>query len=1153
MAQLIFDESLAAQESMLSAGPTPEQEQEDLVFDDKLAAEEAFQSAPAPEGVSPEGITYSDSMRELLGIPPKEEEAPTPTTEVAEPTVTPREEPEQIEAPNIEGADQAAIDTTNPLLRGTLRLGGAQVDPEAAGAGAETAVHRLKLGGEFMLLGAAELADFMSKLNNFATGGNIFEGEVFGDFEIPDMELNGIKINGPELASLTRESIVAAYGAAGFPEELEEIRDVGDIGVKLFAGNVGPALPIQLARSATKGILRNADEAADFVAGLTNKYLKTEIGISISGATAGTAAAAISGDDLQEKVAIAEMANLGGIGLHVIFDIAPTMAVARKLLKKKNEAKKFMEDGAAYDMAEEEVNKFIASMVTPEDLPAVRERMRIVREIQEVYPDFKPTVGNIIGSEESRKVQRLTDSASWEKATAQFNKTKASMDRMITALTTVSDPSQQVKIAAALKLFSKETSTHIVRMQDEIARLEESARRINTPGFKATRSGKEIRESIEVLKKQHRGLRDDLYAAIDPEDTVRFVPGTLLQKIEDLSNVKKGDRIIPKGEKGEGVTYLKETLPDTVRELRQRGVEDGLEYITFTELHNLRKQLGTRISNIARNEPTSNVPNVLTDIKAEIDVLIANKMISGDKNVAARFKQALEFYENEYLPTFIQGVNGKLLKRDTTNDFSVAAEDVGDKFWRPGQKTQNLEKFNETFALERKEKLGKWSNEATELAMDLARGNLKTHALQTLDDLLLKKPNTRPLDVLKEWKATFRGALNTFDDIADDVAKIEREMTDLESIRFARNDKITELNSEIIAKYADADASELIPKLFAGTPEETGRRLQDIFRASAKKGVDDFDERFPTSVDMTAKEVAPLLHAVKEGMMQHMLKRSYDADLGHTKWQTFDNFLNKSHPEHLKQVFTEKEIAGMHDFRDALKLMGNETKPVTKAELNKLKEVFDNLGFAPASVLSRYYSHQLGKVGGLYLVVDGATRIFTKVADKHFKQAYEAAMYDLDGLEKVLKHVGSKEAEDTAKALREGLNGKFKKVTNASKKAVQDFIADFFTQHKALAGFRLFETIEDVQQDTIGDLSQNYMLMNDDKTEQPSRMGINLNEGVTNEDLDKELEEFKQKRIEARTPSVDEEGLRTIVITRGIPQEELAKEPITETFNFGGE
>lgn len=1192
MADLIpFDEKEAVRQNVSAASES------DLIpFDDAEAERQArFGSAANLERFSrEEGIQLDPEFERLLGIEPEQaeivEERPTPAGSSAERSRILPKSPEDL-AGEEERRKREKEERLKPnfMLQGRERLGiSSAVEAEEE---IEDLGHTVKLAGERMIMSTAELADFITAVGDFFTIGEPLTAESFEALSEEQklalqftLGIDGEDITNPEtLAQKTRETIEAAYGAIGVTPELEPIQGTGDIATSLLASNIGPGLVANVLKSGVKNLAKVGPSLLTgpprpTPANITDDFLKTELKIGSTGAAVGTTAAALETGDLEEKKAIAEMANIFGIGGHVLLNLSPTLGVAKALARKKKEAEEFLEGGSAYDMAADKVNKFIADLVPPEEVAAVRKRMDLVRSVQRIYPDFKPTVGNIIGTEESRSLQRLTDSVAFDKATNQYFATRRAVDQMIKDMSEITDPSQRATIANALNVYSREASSYITTLQDEIVSLEEKARSVNTFGFKASDSGQAIREQLKTLRKQYAEVRDQMFNDVDPNDTVRFLSSPLNTKIKAMTESGDLDRIIDKDDPG--FKFITKSLPQFIKKKANRSESGDPAFLTFREIHEIRKTLGNKARKISRSNPESNMPNVLTDIKNELDRIVDAKMISGDKDVANRFEDANRFYREEFRPRFIEGTGGKLQELTQRNDFAVRTDDIGDKFWRPGNKEQNLEEFNNIFSVENiGNNLGKFADETSVAAVETARNNLRQHALNTLDDAMQKRKGSKPLDVLKEWKQTYRGALNTFEDVADDVARVEQDLIDFEVQKFSRNTQIKEINDRIIAKFAETDPSQLIPDLLKGSPEETARRIDDMRAAAAGAGARDFDlsGRFPGVQLGSAEDEVKFMRALKDNVRHHLMAQSYDSNLGTVKWQKLDNLINNTKKEHLSEIFTKEELSGIEEFKEAVKLMGDETKPVRPVELNRLKQTFDSLGFSPASVLSRYYSAQLGKVGPTYLIADGLTRFFTKASDVHFKKAYEAALYDLEGLENVLRHVGSKEAADTAKSFRTSLATVAGTVTDRSAKAVRAKIKQMMNGNNLLSGFKIEQALEEAEAGVAGDLAYNYLLMNDDLTTQPSRVVVDFMDEPEDDDIEGlgfdggDTTEDGTPLPAQGTPDVEEpaadisgpqsvqsaattvQGAARDLQSFATEQEALSREPITQTINLGEE
>lgn len=975
------------------------------------------------------------------------------------------------------------------------RLLGTNLAPQVAGGAAPSAksidpegedfAHTVKIFGQQAILSSGEFVDFIRKAHNWSQ----FQG-----YAIPDLEIDGEVVD-----QASFEDIAKSIATLGGTTDIEEGRGAFDTWTKLAGQNLGPA-------GIMSAGLKVARKAADISKSVL-PFLKEEFKLSVIGATSGTFGGIFFGDDEKSTEEMTQLFNIAGIMAPTLLQALP-INIARKVVKNAKNNPIFDREGAL-ELAEGEVNKHLASLVPPEAMADVEERMALVREIQKTEPDFLPSNGVLIGTEESMMTQRVVDANNYEFATSQYLRTKKAVERMTARLEKDPNSEDSVRIASALRIYASETESFLQASSARIVALEEDLRNVADPAFSSSKNGKVLRKQYDEVREVYKAQRDNLYNMVDPLGEVKFSPERISNKLKAL--LESPDTLKSIDEDDKGFTYFSKKLPKILEEMSRRsatprgpsGVNEALgftrkekPYLTYMDIKGIYEELGTRANGIARADPSSPIPRLMNGFRKELLETLDDDMVKGSPGVVKRYEEARKFMTDEYYTRFKKGAGGKMRDENTKGDFVINLDEVGDNFWKKGNKRVAMEDFHKLFS----ETAGLTTPESVQEAAILARQALSDHAMNSLQDALKASPKTDPSEVLRKWKHEYRGAIDSFEDVADQVDSLETSFKTLSAEKKTGADVAVELNNNIISKYTNIDSSELMPMLLKASPEDAGRLMRDVLRSTAEKAQDaSYIEKYPDLLQPTAQAGTELSNAVRRNFMSHIIGQAFDAQAEAPSAAKLIDILKKKE-DVLKEVLTDDDITDLHNFQKTLKLMGDANAPLKKVELNRMKEAFGKLGFSFSSVLSRYYSAQLGKVGPVYLMADAATRLLTGISSKHFDEIYRKAMYDLDGLEKVLKHVGT--PDDKMKeflSFKDALKGNLKNLPNRSLKAATRKLLE---EHTILKGFRLEEIVE--QREGIIEkqesekprgqapeeisLVERMLNMNDDHTGQPSRL-----------------------------------------------------------------
>lgn len=784
-----------------------------------------------------------------------------------------------------------------------------------------------------------------------------------------------------------------------------------------------------------------------------------------------------------------------------------------------------------YKMSSKAATRHFRSFMAEEDIPRVQSRLnqiRAIQSIEEVLPNgdivrpfenFQPTNGHVVGTPEALALQRVIDTKNPDLAREKFVKTSEAARKLAERYRTTTSLDEKALIADVISDWHNQIANHLRSVQDSILEVEARAANLGRSPGTSTQMGEDTRLQLQRLREHYKVIRDEYFDQIDPEGLTKFDAKSLINTIEELTYTTDPLRALSKSDPG--YTFLTEKLPAYISKVMKGGQDlpsnslmnsPELPTIDFKELSYIYQQLGSQASKIARTDPTSNAPNLMQDIREVIKEVMDTKMVTGDPDIARRYEKARSFMSNEYYPRFREGVGGELLEiQRGSNAFTLRSDEILDTIWQKGDKETKLEEFLSIFSKEIGDSV---PPEQVSDIIDIARSNLNQHAIRTLQNALDGRGTKSPLDVFQQWKRDYRGAINSFPDIADDVASLERRYAAMEFDKATQLDVIRDLHETTLSRYlksfkpgkeidpSDVDVDKLIQGIFNGTAKDADDILRDIYSAAASA-----DGRRTAltlqyelggtlrEVDRSGGELQRVDRAIKDLMFDQLFVRNMEnvddvwLPNGDKIFQLFYNQKDK-----FAKIFSDKEIQDIEKIIDVFRVVGKQSRPTRSIEIDKAKEILTSLGISPASVLSRYYSAALGKVGPLYLFTDFMTRLATGMSSRYFDRVYRELMYDLDGLQKILDIAGNEVASATAKTLKEY-------VQEAGVPGLQDSIRKgIFSQEiaKILYMGQSLEFIEegtteldkmiDQYQEGSQSIGDWYLKMNDNLTGQPSRL-----------------------------------------------------------------
>ena len=852
----------------------------------------------------------------------------------------------------------------------------------------------------------------------------------------------------------------------------EELRGTGDIFTTVLGESVGPSGLFGLVHKAMKapaylrgfGAFPMTPDAAKKlkVAGDRSSLMfaaadaKFAAGTAVVGTTVAEALFNDPEDTMEQRLATANLLAAAS-GLAPIATSIPTPVVMLNWTKNKGmkaiENASYVDKGSDhYKEVSKVVHRFVGSLIPEHRLPEIQGKMETIRMIQTPtdqgglgLSDFRPTVGNIIGTEESRKIQRVVDTKNYEKAETQYFNTELSAKKLVTMLTKERDPHRKELIQDALRMYADDASDMAITMKARIESMKVSMREIGDD-VSASEAGANIRTAISEMEKKYKSQVNEMYDSIDVDNAVKFDPKDVRTKIHEILNTSDPLKAIREGD--EGFDFINKTLPRVLTELSERGgkqtdilgvgVQQDEQFFTTKDMMGLYKLLGRQANTISAKESGSIVPGLLNELRDTVLDTIENNAKNQSTEVYDKFVGARDFARDEYFPRFKEGVVGEVLRTDRYGNQKIIDDTVGSKFWQPGVKDYNINQLRDVFEVNNPalaERLGKDSVKMETLAKE----SLRDYAMDDLRRFLQQDFNGDMLKRVERWETKYQTAIKNF-------PEIKTRLMEVKDAARKGGDDLARLNAglddvkKISREYTDADQESILNKLYTATPEQAKKILEDIHTASTQTKrvhVESLGRNLPVPPGDTYGDIDS---AVRSSFMKKVL----DKATGHDDlpdWKNLKKYL-KSNRGTLEEVLDAEDINNLKRTAEALELLGKENIPTKPAELNALKAMYQKIGVSPASMLSRYYSYALGKVGHLYLTTDALSRVMQAAGGKYFDTAYSEVMYDLEGLEKVLHAMGNEVQAKHALNVRQYLAKSSKRLLGATSRGAVNAILD---------------------------------------------------------------------------------------------------------------
>lgn len=690
-----------------------------------------------------------------------------------------------------------------------------------------------------------------------------------------------------------------------------------------------------------------------------------------------------------------------------LFDRESYRALGFKEKMKPSNWKNFINERALERYGRKDVLEHLDGFLRTDDVKQkVTRRLQMIEEVNSrlkaIDPntnlEFQPGLGVIIGTEESLAFQQITDFHNYEQALLIQDKNQKALKQVQKMIE--KDPSFKYSdnLADMFELMSKDTEVMLTTLSNK---MDDVAKTIFRNTFEeATNPTQEA----EVLRRHFGNMQDvytkmstDLHEMVQVPKNIRFKTDALLTRLGELTDPTNADNILD-----QGLTTLEKSLPRAIRASAEKGKATGLDYEALTSYY---RRLGADIQSVRSINPKSAHISTLSEIRSSIETIIDKGIETLPEefdHVRQARKTARAFFRDELVPRFREGVTGQLDNINPDGTLRITDDAVMSKFWQQGAKTEGARDFKSVFEdfADRSKKTFELDDLST-LASNAAdaRSSLLNHALSTLQDDL-RRAGQRGLDnpekILESWKFKYRGALEEFPNIARRTETIEDVFKAIGEATNQFQKQKAHLNHSVISKYLDTEPTKVIKTFLSSR-----RNAQNVF------------DQIDSVYGHQPEKVQAIKTAIADATVNHIIQSSVDKVSGNFNYTRIARMMDEA-GDSLPLIINRDDLDNLVVFNTGLGILNKQPAILQKAELNDFKKALESAGISPASILSRYYSASLGKVGPVYLGTDAATRYLTKKAEVYFKDLYRELMYNpqtLRDLNKLLLEVSSEAAQ----------------------------------------------------------------------------------------------------------------------------------------------
>lgn len=636
----------------------------------------------------------------------------------------------------------------------------------------------------------------------------------------------------------------------------------------------------------------------------------------------------------------------------------------------------------------------LVKAVDPEELQG---RLRTFEYLQSLDPDFNPGMGAVLGTTEARALQQMFESRSPAFAQDTYSKTLKAIANIRQKLAKTPEYTHGKNLELLLETAQDEATMKManleVDMDENVQRLLQSH---FDPEFIPADEASRLRENLQVINTVYKETKDTLYELAKPTNTKDFLVESngLIAHIKSLRDKTNPFNISEKQD-----PYLGGTLQKLVDEwenkagrnvgevigtnaLRKPGGTDVI--LNYDDLRNLEVRLGDEMTSLIDLNPHSRQIGVYNSLLGEVRGLIDSGYQKYFKEGIKLRDTANDFFANSFVPRLRDSVTGEALRKEG-QQFKITDDALMGKFWYQGDATEGARTFKNTFRNAIDPERGDFTMSEMKLMENEAKAaedSLRRYATSTLSNafrganLLEIDPN----EVLRQWKHDYRGVLKEYPEIAKKFSTTEDALAAIAEQRNVISQQRDAVNRSLIKKLTGMDANDAVSLLVRS----------DV---NARKFLDEIDNVFSTK----PTHAMELKKSLSDVIMNNILERSLNKKTGEYEFGRVAELLSDQRRV-LSRLLAPEDLKNINSFVHGLEILKNRPALNVNVNINELDQMFKNLGITPASMLTRWYSLEIGKASPIWAASDTATRFILKKMDKHYTEVFKELMFSPESI-----------------------------------------------------------------------------------------------------------------------------------------------------------
>ncbi len=628
---------------------------------------------------------------------------------------------------------------------------------------------------------------------------------------------------------------------------------------------------------------------------------------------------------------------------------------------------------------------------TPEVQENIANRLRAVNSVNDRLASagitnldgtpvvYKPGLGALIGTEESIAFQQMTDYHNYDYAL----RTQHQNHKALTEITKLfsKDPLYKYgdELADMFEMMARDTDSMLGNMESKmddvaVSLIDQSFLNAGTP----TKEGEILRRHYLNMQDVYGKLTDDMYKLVKLPNTIKFKANALAERMAELGKPNRADSVV-----GSRIPTLETLFPNALKD--SFNEKTGNYIMDYDTLDSFRKRISSDIRELQASSPKSTYMRTLQELERGIDDVLdagIDQLPQEFSHVKAARYAARSFFKKEVVPRFRQGALGDVDAVNVDMTMKISDDSLMGTFFERGTRTEGARSFKKLFAnIDNVDDPNFDVGDLQILAKEAKEANesMFRYALGTLDDMFTQSGATglaNPQKVLDRWRAKYTGALGEFPEIAKRTENLDDVFQAIAHEAHQMKMQRQHLSNNIISKFMGTNPKKVVKEFL------TDRR-------SAQRILDQIDSIY----NKDAGKILEIKEALRVVITNNILDAGMDTVSRKFKYNDVARMLEES-KDTLPLLLGQEDIRKLAEFNTALAVLADQPALNQQANLNDLQIALNKAGVSPASILSRYYSASLGKVGPLYLGVDAATRFLTKKAEVHFQDLYRELMYN---------------------------------------------------------------------------------------------------------------------------------------------------------------